>query len=217
MKFEAESDLIRVIKHKIRNVYTGKNIEIFEEISLGFGVADIIICDFKESNKKNKDFIVGLSGTDANIYNIIHKSKNVSFDVLYDRTRSSKKTISVSLTKLISLKYIKQVNNIFMINKEYEFPFRNVFAIEAKLRNWKRALNQAHRYKWFAEYVFVVLDAYHAEPAIQNLDMFKRYNVGLVTIAPDGSFVRHFKPTKERPYDPIMQIILSEKIKAIKH
>ncbi len=217
MRFEAESDLIGVIKQKLLSVYTRKNIEIYEEISLGFGVADIVICDFKESNQRNKSFNIGLNRTDANIYNIVHKSKMVSFDILYDTTRCSKKSVSKSLTKLINLKYIKQVEDSFIINKTYKLPYHNVFAIEAKLRNWKRALNQAHRYKWFAEFAFVVLDAHYAEPAIQNLELFKRYNVGLVTISPDGSFVRHFKPVKQKPYDPIMQILLSEKLKAIKH
>ncbi len=217
MRFKAETDLIKVIKQEILSVYSRTNIEIFEEISLGFGIADIVICDSKVSSQKQRIGVPALNRTDANIYQIIHKSKTASFDVIYDTTRCSKKSISLSLNKLIRHKYIEQVNDYFTINQEYKFPYNNAFAIEAKLRDWKRALNQAHRYKWFAEYAFVVLDAHYAQPAIKNLDLFKRYNVGLVTLSPDGSFTRHFKPIKQKPYDPIMQILLSEKLKAIKH
>lgn len=217
MKFKAESDLIRVLKQKLINVYNRNHIEIFEEVSLGYGIADIVICDYTESQRKTKPDNITLSRTDANIYNIIKNSGIVSFDILYDTTRSSQKSISTSLKKLINCRYIKQNGDSFIINKTYKLPFRNVFAIEAKLKNWKRALNQAHRYKWFAEYAFVVMDAHYAEPAINNLDLFKRYNVGLATISPDGSLIRYYKPIKQKPYDPIMQMLLSEKLKMIMH
>lgn len=213
MRFQTEAELIKVLKQKLKGLYNRDNIMIFEEVSLGYGIADIVICDFTKPRIKTKTSKIILNHSDVNIYNIILISKEVNFDKLFDTTRSSKKAISDSLQKLINSKYIKQIDNTFFINKNYELPFRNSFAIEAKLKNWKRALYQAYRYKWFAEFSYVVIDACNADPAKQNLSMFIKYNVGLATISTDGCLVRYFTPLRQKPYDPLMQILFSEKIK----
>lgn len=75
-----------------------------------------------------------------------------------------------------------------------------VFAFELKLSNWKRALVQAFRYRSFAEYSFVVLDSEHSAPAIRNLQMFIRADVGLVTLDSEGTVEVHCRPQCRKPY-----------------
>ncbi len=213
MKFQAETDLVQVLKHKLKTLYSRENIEIFDEVSLGYGIADIVICDFANPRKGGASTEVILNHSDINIYNIVQTYKNVTFDILYDTTRIPKKSISNSLIKLITCQYITQIDDFFIINKPYKLIFRNNFAIEAKLKDWKRALYQAYRYKWFAEYSYVVMDKHYAEPAIKHLDLFIKYNVGLATISTDGCLLRYFNPTRQKPFDPKMQILFCEKIK----
>jgi hypothetical protein len=101
-----------------------------------------------------------------------------------------------------------------MLHKEYELPYKSSFAIEAKLKDWKRALGQAQRYKWFAEYSYVVMDEHYSQPAVRNIDAFIKYNVGFATLNTEGEFKRFYTPKWQKPYDPIMQVLLSEKIKS---
>ncbi|KKK71186.1 hypothetical protein LCGC14_2916450, partial [marine sediment metagenome] len=116
-------------------------------------------------------------------------------------------------SKLIANKYVKIEGCDIHIDKNYEFPFNVNFAIEAKLKDWKRALKQAYRYKWFAEYSYVVMDAHYSNSAIKNINVFEKYNVGLATITTTGELKRYYNPTRERPFDQKMQILFSEKIK----
>lgn len=74
------------------------------------------------------------------------------------------------------------------------------FAFEMKKSDWKRALTQAFRYKAFVNYSFVIIDIFHAQPAIKNIDLFKRANIGLISIGVDGNVIFHHKPKRERPY-----------------
>lgn len=74
-----------------------------------------------------------------------------------------------------------------------------IISIEFKLRNWKRALRQAFKYKAFSHYSYVVLDHYYAGPAIKNVKSFKRSNIGLISIQRD-CFLVHFYPMIEEPY-----------------
>ncbi|RJQ58132.1 MAG: hypothetical protein C4517_15630 [Stygiobacter sp.] len=57
-----------------------------------------------------------------------------------------------------------------------------LIAIEAKLKNWKSALNQAYKNTSFAHYSYVLLPPTVLKPAVQNKDEFIKRNVGLLTI-----------------------------------
>jgi hypothetical protein len=45
------------------------------------------------------------------------------------------------------------------------------------LKNWKRALYQAHRYKWFANEAYVLLPESNIKPALNQIELFEQYNV----------------------------------------
>lgn len=214
MKFQAEIDLVEALKAAIKNIYNRNHVQIFEEVSLGYGIADIVISDLKTSNYQDLKTEESLDKLDINIYSIILKSNQLTAADIINITRCSKPTISKSLVKLLNCGYILKDENRFISNKSYELPFRNNFAIEAKLKNWKRALKQAYRYKWFAEYSFVVLDTHHSKAAVNNIGFFVKYNVGLASISTDGTLQRHFNPTRQQPFDLKMQILFSEKVKS---
>lgn len=61
-----------------------------------------------------------------------------------------------------------------------------IIAIEAKLRDWRKALYQACQYTDYATQSWVVLDRQMLEPAIVHLDEFERRGVGLAGISPSG-------------------------------
>ena len=215
MKFCTEVDLVKVLKASLTSMYKkGDNIEIFEEVSLGFGIADVVVSNLINSYsvfRSNENFV--LCYFDINIYDIISKFENgISVAKIIDITRGNKKKTFDALDKLISLKYIYNEDSIFYVSNKYTFPFKNNIAIEAKLKDWKRALKQAYRYKWFAEYSFVVIDEHYSKKAIENIDVFKKYNVGLASISVDGNLIRYYSPVSEIPYDMKMKILFSEKI-----
>src|SRR5690606_33563863 len=127
-------------------------------------------------------------------YSLVCKNDKISVDNIISITRCSKNEIFRSLRKLKDKGYIKVEDSIAFRERNYDFLFKSNFAIEAKLKDWKRALKQAYRYRWFAEYSFVVLDSFYSKSALNNIDVFKKYNVGLATINPEGDLVRHFNP-----------------------
>jgi hypothetical protein len=213
MKFQTETELVNILMETLRDSYRKGHVEIFEEVSLGYGIADLVLSSLIKPRKKIKSSKIALNNYDINLYNLIKKTENISFDLLIDTTRSSKKEISKSVNKLIINKYIKIKDGLLSIDKVYKLSFNENFAIEAKLKDWKRALKQAYRYKWFAEYSYVVMDEYYSNSAIKNIDTFVKYNVGLATISTNGQLKRHFNPTRQQPFDSKMQILFSEKIK----
>lgn len=79
-------------------------------------------------------------------------------------------------------------------------PFvQDFYAIEAKLRDWKRALSQASRYRDYAVQSWVLLDEYAVRPALDNIDLFEHLNIGLATIAYSAEITAHFVPHVTAP------------------
>ena len=212
MSFQTEIELVNKLKDVLGRVFRNECFEIFEEVSLGYGIADLVVTNLKEHISNTESEKIALNVSDINIYNLINKLEKISFDLIQDITRGSKKEINQSLDKLIINSYVKTVDEHFVIENEYELPFNINIAIEAKLKDWRRALSQAYRYRWFADYSYVVIDEYYCKRAIKNLDLFEKYNVGLASISTAGNFKRIFNPSRSNPFDHKMQILFSEKI-----
>jgi len=80
--------------------------------------------------------------------------------------------------------------------------FRAIQAIafEMKIKNWRRALTQAFRYLAFAHYAYVVMDDAFCRPAIQNIRLFRKSNIGLLSIDQSSRLNWHFRPCYQQPY-----------------
>jgi DNA-binding MarR family transcriptional regulator len=183
---------------------------VLEEVDLGFGVADLVISKIKTSTTKQTE---RLTYFDAVIYQIIETRKEISFQKLKDITKADVTSINRSLNKLIKDSYINKKDSIITFRKTYKGITSDSIAIEAKLKNWKRALDQAFRYKWFAKKSFVVLDSTYINPAILNIDQFKKLNVGLAEINKLGQLHLHFNPIKRNPIDYKMWMLFNETLR----
>ncbi|MBB5397944.1 hypothetical protein [Mucilaginibacter sp. AK015] len=182
---------------------------ILEEVNLGFGIADLVISKIN----KHKSIETSWSYFDILIYKIIETDQNVSMDLLKSITKAKESQIRKSLEMLMLECYVNHHDSIFRIKKSYKSISDKTIAIEAKLKNWARALDQAYRYKWFATQSYVVLDSNYISPAYKNIEKFIELNVGLAEINPEGLLKIHFKPTEEKPIDDKMFMLLNEQIK----
>lgn len=97
------------------------------------------------------------------------------------------------------------------ISLEKQLSKRQLFAFEAKLKDWRRALQQAFRYRYFADKSIVVMPVANAKAALSHLETFKEMQVGLWTFDSDKQLIReHYTPTR------IKALSASARRKAIK-
>lgn len=73
-------------------------------------------------------------------------------------------------------------------------PVGCIVSIEAKLRDWQRALRQACRYREFSNQSWVLMDAGRVAPALDNLEKFNRAEIGLASINTSGELFIHYEP-----------------------
>jgi hypothetical protein len=211
--FLSEKDLVKKFKSNYSLVCSwdtkANKTKIIEEVNLGFGIADLVISKMKTIPKNKKG---SLNYFDFTVYKIIEDSNGISLESIRDITKSDSSTIKKSLSKLMLDSYVKECDMFYTLTKAYTNCFIDTVAIEAKLKNWKRALNQAYRYKWFASASYVVLDEKNINGALTNIDQFEKMNVGLASIDKIGNVIVIHKPIAEKPIDEKMQMLLSERI-----
>lgn len=75
----------------------------------------------------------------------------------------------------------KNGSDFSAISLEKQFNRRKLFAFEAKLQDWRRALRQAFRYRYFADKSIVIMPKEAATAALENLDVFRSLDVGFWT------------------------------------
>lgn len=210
--FKTERELINIITANRANLFSFTNwndqakTEILDELDLGYGVADLVVAKYSVPKIKRTE---PLNYDDIFICKILEKKGALTFGDIREITRTSERKLRNTLNKLRQEGFI-WIKGIKYQTKKRRFKEIEAIAIEAKLRNWKRALKQAYRYKWFASYSYVVMDATHVRPALENRYLFKKFNVGLASITKDGTISIQFRPQKIKPIDEIMHFLLAE-------
>ncbi len=159
---------------------------MLEEFNSNFGVADIVLGTYrpyfsKRINRKTVDENWVSALARFNIDEIIDVESFMASCFI------SKNTARKKLKEYSEAEFLKPIKpNKYKIIKEYETITDTVVSIEAKLKNWQRALNQANRYKKFSHYSFVMMDEKYSSPAILNLNTFKKLEIGLITMNNDN-------------------------------
>ncbi len=73
-------------------------------------------------------------------------------------------------------------------------------AFEMKLKDWRKALSQAYRYKYYADAAYVVLPTDEAAKAAQSLTVFQTINVGLWAFDKEENCIKKIhNPRKDSP------------------
>lgn len=115
-------------------------------------------------------------------------------------------------------KFIPECEGLFgvpdylVVEKEKD-QLKNVVAYELKLKNWKRALIQAFKYKSFANQAVVVIDNHYVGRAIKNIDEFKRVKVGLASFDLEKNIKVHYMPEQDSPFSSSYSQVILKKLK----
>lgn len=110
-----------------------------------------------------------------------------------------------SLVRMSGLGWVDELEGLFGIPDYVLFKNSSrrvlyVVSFELKLRDWRRGLKQAFRYRNFSNEVFLVLDSSHVENALRHLELFSRSNVGLASYGEEGVFEVHSLPQPSVPF-----------------
>ncbi len=167
---------------------------IVEEFDSQYGIADLVIgtcnpVDPREFSRKS----INLNWVRP-VYNF-NDEEEIEISCFMQTYGVSISTARKRFKEYVEAGFLtKQSNRQYKVVKGYRLLTNQIIAIEAKLKNWRRALDQAIRYKRFSNKSYVLLDGKYVEPALKNIQIFKEKNIGLMSMV-DDIYTTHFQPT----------------------
>lgn len=191
-----------------------KNQVILQEVNLGYGIADIVLTQCVEFPEKRNEY---LNLLEIKILKIINENSGITVEIIIEKTRLPRRKITSAIHSLENLRLVRSGKDRISPLKKYVRTVQKTIAIEAKLRNWQRALKQAYRYKWFSHKSFVCLPSNRVSPARKNIEKFKKMGVGLIGFCEDKGFQVFYSPRTEKPISDEMTIMLNECVLSALH
>jgi hypothetical protein len=195
--FNSELELVDQFESLLNKVGK-KNTHIEREFNCGFGIADAVI--FKYKNKSEHFKLSQLSTEWAYTLKVLPYRINFTLEDLQELSGTSLYACNKAISNFIHSGYCEKTHSNKFIKMFQPKPCISYsLAVEAKLRDWKKALYQASRYRTFSNQSWVLMDRRFSKPAIKNISEFKKRNIGLASFSTNGSLECHFIPTNQKP------------------
>lgn len=176
---------------KIEGLYQKEGFLTKREVGVGYGVADLVLIRKDKLDARRcairrnyGQFGRLLREEYFKILNYLPEKDGgqdpVSSDYLVEKTHLSKSFLKYNILRTLERgRYIKKENRNFYFKVNGWMPIaKEVIAIEAKMRDWKRGFIQANRYKSFADKVYLAVPAETAH--LVDKKLLKKHQVGLI-------------------------------------
>ena len=187
--FRSEEDLTQAFISVLRRSTPG-GWSLLCEIDAGVGVADLILVESQRARQAELRLLRRVPLRLAPLLAPDVASRLTSVSAFRQATGMSRPSALRIVSALVALRLADREGERLQLRAVHSPPFDHVVAIEAKLRDWKRAITQAYRNRQFASQSWVVLDAYYAvsDTAVES---FARAQVGLATCSSAGELRIH--------------------------
>jgi hypothetical protein len=201
--FPSEAELIKVVLAKVTKFFDGDCVFASTEVPVGAGTVDVIAGQTQNSNlTEHKRHAI--TSKQAYVLSKLYHKQRLSLRTIARRTEVAESELESILCKLCENDFAVKFGNCYV---RQESMFMGLTSIEGKIKDWKRALQQANRNRLFSTQSFVALDARYAKSALANLDLFKQYQVGLAIVFHNADMHIVYHPPVSTPLAPVMPII----------
>ncbi|MDR7307656.1 hypothetical protein [Rhodoferax saidenbachensis] len=202
LRFRTEESLVNDFVLFLNRTRKSK-FEVLREYEGGFGIPDLLLYSLPEK-RKAKD-IASLACINPRLAPLLSEATAKRIDTLAALSQTTGASLNSTrriFLELSDIGRIKKGSNAmpgFQISPIAIPPFKQVVAIEAKLRDWRRALVQAYRYIQFANESWVLIDHGTSSSALRHKEQFQTYGVGLASFTTGGKLFVHV-PAVNRPW-----------------
>lgn len=208
-----ERQMIAPIKQRLAQHW--KDGLMFEEFGVGYGVADVVAVRPSQPGIDRRRRLGQLTAlprrAEVQVLRALQQQRTATFEDLLEITGISPKRLRYeTLRFLLNENYIEEVWRGFYRRRGRHLPVaREIWAVEAKMKNWFEGLCQARRYQHFAHRVYLAIAARH----IDRVDdaVLRTHNIGLIAVSPRGADIV-FHPRRREPRNEELFLLTNERI-----
>ncbi len=208
-----ESEMIAPIKKRLAERW--KNGWVFEEFGVGYGVADVIAVQPNRQGINRRRRLRQTAAlprrADVQVLRALQELEAASFEDLLAFTGISPSRLRYeTLRFLIEENYIEALEEgMFRPRAPYLPIAREIWAVEAKMKNWFEGLCQARRYQHFAHRVYLAIFAPHRDRVRD--ETLRELNIGLIAVSRADAEIL-FHPDRREPHNEEMFLLTNERI-----
>ncbi|RYZ74491.1 MAG: hypothetical protein EOP09_00380 [Proteobacteria bacterium] len=103
----------------------------------------------------------------------------------------------------------------YLLFRRCESSLVYAIALELKLKDWRKGLFQAFKYRSYTNGAYVIIDSYFREDALSNLQKFIDANIGFATFSLSGDLEVFYDPYADVPFSQYYASILDLSLKKI--
>lgn len=198
--FDTEAQLVSLFKNFVKSKVAKKSIGLLPEFECGDGRADLVFYKLRSGWESLLE-LGEVSPRWAFALRSLPYRRKFTTNEFAGLTLVSRSTAMNVLRRYESLGFCERLpdNDSWIKVKQPRQIVSQIYAVEAKLRHWQKALRQAARYRDYATQSWVLLDESSVKPAIENLAEFKRLNIGLAALSTKGRVTSFYEPTALPP------------------
>lgn len=208
-----ESEMIAPIKACIAGL--GENSIIVEELGVGYGVADVVAAlpcvHGVQRRLQLQQTTTLLCRGEVQVLRILRQRREATFNLLAKLTGISESRLRYEiLSFLLSENYVqKTAEDTFQLLGEYRPVAQEIWAVEAKMKNWFQGMCQAKRYQHFAHKTYLAIAALYRNRVHDAI--LREHNVGLITVAHNDTKII-FHPRRRKPRSEELFLMTNEQI-----
>jgi hypothetical protein len=193
---------------KLKRSFIEKGFLARQEIGVGYGVADLVLIRKSKINARHVALRQSYRQTSPLLKEeyfralsfIPDKPNKTSIETLVKRTHLSRSFLKYSILRTLQKRgYIKSDGKSYYFKINGWVPLASeLIAVEAKMRDWKRGLVQANRYKVFANRVYLAVPS-----SIQHLvdrQMLRKHRIGLISFDTKNNTKRILFPAESNKF-----------------
>jgi len=211
-----------IFKRFIDNGRLKSNYEfiIDHEVGFDYGLADILLFWLSKDSikKRKKQCLIEpiLNSYTLFVYLKTPTNKQLSIEDFINLL-SIKSDYKLKYLKNNSIRFLTENNyfrkiekNTFIKNKDYINPLFKLFAFEMKISDWKNGLDQAIRYKSYADRSYLGLWDKYIKRALRKEALFRKHNIGLISVKDKENSIEEIQPKDNKDLKKFNKYLAAE-------
>ncbi len=209
--FSKEVELVDNFLTNMFKEYEFNNYDIICEYPYNSGRADIVLANInkKKLKKRLKSGLIEPLKNKIQIQILFHLAKNKTIEKDKLQNILCSKSFKSNIKILIKNGYVKENAKNYIISKKYKIHISDVIAIEAKIKNIRRALEQILQTSSFANKRYILLDPDYSTNIYKYTELLANKGIGLIIVEKNTPLI--LKKSKTiTPYSEIALLHLNE-------
>ena len=208
-----ESEMIGPIKECLTALWADSI--VVEELGVGYGVADVVAArpcaDGVRQRIRRRQTTTLPRRAEVQVISALRQLEEATFDRLVELTGISARRLRYDVLRfLLAENFVERTNDdTFQLLGEYRPVADEIWAVEAKMKNWFEGLCQAKRYQHFAHQTYLAIAAPHRDRVRDEI--LREQNVGLIVVSRDAAEIV-FHPRRRKPRSEELFLMTNERI-----